>query len=147
MSQWHRSSGWQSVALHRCERLAPVPPCSGLPGSSVRAVANARPRTRPQRFRHSALGRGGIYVDPRDPERYVETFVVGSWDEHLRQHERMTLADQSMEERVRAFHTGEGPPIATHLIYATETWVKEVQQSQSEHAMDGGVYEHHVHDT
>jgi len=98
------------------------------------------------RLRDGAI-RWGIYVDPFKPERYVETFVVGSWDEHLRQHERMTLADQSMEERVRAFHTGEGPPIATHLIYATETWVKEVQQSQSEHAMDGGVYEHHVHDT
>ena len=98
------------------------------------------------RLRDGAI-RGGIYVDPLDPERYVETFVVGSWEEHLRQHERMTLTDRRMEERVRAFHIGERPPVATHLIYATETWVKEVQQSQSEHAMDGGVYEHHVHDT
>lgn len=97
------------------------------------------------RLRDGAI-RGGIYVDPLDPERYVETFVVGSWEEHLRQHERMTLTDRRMEERVRAFHIGDGPPVATHLIYATEAWVKEVQQSQPEHAMDGGVYEHHVHD-
>src|SRR6266849_6068140 len=42
------------------------------------------------RLRDGAI-RGGIYVDPLDPERYVETFVVGSWDEHVRQHERMTI--------------------------------------------------------
>ncbi len=97
------------------------------------------------RLRDGAI-RGGIYVDPLDPERYVETFVVGSWEEHLRQHERMTLTDRRMEERVRAFHIGEGPPVATHLIYATETSVEGMQQSQSEHATDGGVHEHLVHD-
>src|SRR5438034_3283680 len=97
------------------------------------------------RLRDGAI-RGGIYIDPLDPERYVETFVVGSWEEHLRQHERMTLTDRRMEERVRAFHIGEGPPVATHLIYATETSVEGMQQSQSEHTMDGGVHEHLVHD-
>jgi len=93
------------------------------------------------RLRDGAI-RGGIYVDPLDPERYVETFVVGSWDEHVRQHERMTIEDRTLEERVRAFHLGERPPIATHLIYATETWVKGMQHSWSEHPMVGGVHEH-----
>lgn len=93
------------------------------------------------RLRDGAI-RGGIYLDPLEPERYVETFVLGSWEEHLRQHERMTLTDRRIEERVRAFHIGERPPVATHLIYATETWVKEMQQSRSEHPMVGGVHEH-----
>ncbi len=98
------------------------------------------------RLRDGAI-RGGIYVDPLDPERYVETFVVGSWDEHVRQHERMTMEDRTLEERVRAFHLGERPPIATHLIYATETWVKGMHHSWSEHPTVGGVHEHLVHDT
>jgi MFS family permease len=93
------------------------------------------------RLRDGAI-RGGIYVDPRDPERYVETFVIGSWDEHVRQHERMTMEDRTLEERVRAFHIGEMPPVATHLIYATETWVKGMQHSWSEHPTVGGVHEH-----
>ncbi len=97
------------------------------------------------RLRDGAI-RSGIYADPFDPERYVETFVVGSWDEHVRQHERMTTADQIMEERVRTFHIGEGPPAASHLIYATEAWVKGGQQFLSGHALYGGVHEHLPHD-
>src|SRR5438876_1252004 len=52
------------------------------------------------RLRAGAI-RGGIYVDALDPGRYVETFGVGSWEEHLRQHERMILTDRRMEARVR----------------------------------------------
>jgi Transmembrane secretion effector len=54
----------------------------------------------------------------RVPGRFVETFVVESWAEHLRQHERVTAADRAVEERARAFHTGDGPPIVSHLIAA-----------------------------
>src|SRR5207245_949086 len=35
------------------------------------------------RLRDGAI-RVGIYADPFDPRRYVETFVTESWDEHLR---------------------------------------------------------------
>lgn len=35
--------------------------------------------------------------------RFVETFVVASWEEHLRQHrERYTATDQDIEERASA---------------------------------------------
>ena len=62
--------------------------------------------------------RWGLFSDTSDPSRYVETFVVESWAEHLRQHERVTVADRVAEERARAFHIGETPPIVSHLIYA-----------------------------
>ena len=52
------------------------------------------------------------------PGRYVETFVVDSWLEHLRQHDRVTVADRAIEERVRRFHVGEAPPRVSHLIAA-----------------------------
>jgi predicted MFS family arabinose efflux permease len=62
--------------------------------------------------------RWGLFHDTADPSRYVETFIVESWVEHLRQHERVTVADIADEERVRTFHIGNQPPIVSHLIYA-----------------------------
>jgi len=71
---------------------------------------------RQQRLRDGAL-RSGLYSDPADPSRYVETFVVESWAEHLRQHERVTVNDRVAEDRARAFHIGDAPPTTSHLIY------------------------------
>ena len=53
-----------------------------------------------------------------DPGRYLETFVVASWAEHLRQHERMTVADREVHNRAMAFHIGEAPPSVSHCISA-----------------------------
>ena len=66
--------------------------------------------------RRDGASRWHLYSDPAKPGRHVETFIVESWAEHLRQHGRGTEADRKIEERVFAFHKGEGPPVATHLI-------------------------------
>lgn len=58
----------------------------------------------------------GLFEDPDIPGRYVETFVVESWAEHMRQHHRGTAGDAPLFERVRAFHRGDGPPKVTHWI-------------------------------
>ncbi len=57
----------------------------------------------------------GICRDLETPDRYLETFVVGSWNEHLRQHERLTLADRNIEESLHEYVRGE--PVAHHLLY------------------------------
>lgn len=62
--------------------------------------------------------RWGLFHDTAKPSRYVETFIVESWAEHLRQHERVTVADQAVEEQARAFQIGDTSPIVSHLIYA-----------------------------
>jgi MFS family permease len=59
-----------------------------------------------------------VYRDPGQNGRYVETFVVESWVEHLRQHERVTSGDRALEERIRRFHVAPTPPTVTHLIAA-----------------------------
>ncbi len=59
----------------------------------------------------------GVLRDAADPSRYVETFLVESWVEHLRQHQRGTVADRAIEDRVRAFHLGDGSPQVSHFIY------------------------------
>ena len=56
-----------------------------------------------------------IFEDPSQAGRFVETFLSTSWADHLRQHERVTKADQTLEDAVRRFQVGEGP-VTTHLI-------------------------------
>jgi quinol monooxygenase YgiN len=58
----------------------------------------------------------GLFHDPAEPGRFVESFIVESWAEHLRQHARVTEADREIEDRVIAFHIGGGRPRTTHLI-------------------------------
>ena len=56
-----------------------------------------------------------IYQDLSDPERHVESFLVGSWAEHERAHERAVQSDREPIERVLALHRGEAPRV-THLL-------------------------------
>jgi len=56
-----------------------------------------------------------LYRDSERDTRFVETFHVPSWLEHLRQHERITVADRLVEQRVRAFQRA-GAPVVTHLL-------------------------------
>jgi hypothetical protein len=71
---------------------------------------------RQERLRDGAF-RWAVYEDASDPGRMVEAFLVGSWMEHLRQHERVTKADRLMQENVNRFHL-EGEPKVTHMIAA-----------------------------
>ncbi len=59
----------------------------------------------------------GIFEDPADEGRFIETFMTDSWLEHLRQHQRVTKADRLLEQTVRRFQIGEGPK-TTHLVGA-----------------------------
>ena len=53
--------------------------------------------------------RWGLFRDPSDAGRYLESFVVESWVEHLRQVQRATLADGAIDERARGFLRGWRP--------------------------------------
>jgi branched-subunit amino acid transport protein len=56
----------------------------------------------------------GIFEDVAEPGRFLETFLVESWLEHLRQHERVTNADRVLQEHIN--HLVIGEPVVTHLI-------------------------------
>jgi hypothetical protein len=58
----------------------------------------------------------GIFRDTEAGDRYLETFLVNSWAEHLRQHERQTQSDYQLEQRLNSYMSGE--PRIRHLIYA-----------------------------
>ena len=57
----------------------------------------------------------GVFEDAAQPGRWMETFLVDSWLEHMRQHERATNADRILEEAVLSFQT-EGAPKVTHYL-------------------------------
>jgi MFS family permease len=66
--------------------------------------------------RRDGAFRWSVYRDLEEADRYVETFVVSSWAEHLRQHERVTNADRTVEDRLRTYVTG--VPSVRHLVSA-----------------------------
>jgi len=51
--------------------------------------------------RRDGASRWGIFHDTEVADRYLEIFLVDSWAEHLRQHERLTQADRKLEQRKR----------------------------------------------
>ncbi len=61
----------------------------------------------------------GIFEDLAVEGRFIESFRTDSWLEHLRQHQRVTMADRLQETAVRRFQLGAGPK-TTHLISAQE---------------------------
>jgi MFS family permease len=69
--------------------------------------------------RRDGASRWGVYRDLERPDLFLETFIVVSWAEHLRQHERLTRGDRELEDSI-ASHT-RGKPVVRHLIYAEST--------------------------
>jgi MFS family permease len=75
---------------------------------AMRALRRAR--------RRDGAVRWGVWYDLNQPSRQVESYIVASWGEHLRQRERSTEADREAWQRVRAFHVGEqGVNVRWHL--------------------------------
>jgi MFS family permease len=64
--------------------------------------------------RRDGASRWGIFRDVEHADVYLETFLVSSWAEHLRQHERSTRGDRDLEDRLHSYARGE--PRVRHLI-------------------------------
>lgn len=56
----------------------------------------------------------GVYQDAAHKTRYLETFLLESWLEHVRQHHRVTKADRIAQERLRVLTSSE--PRVTHYV-------------------------------
>jgi hypothetical protein len=67
-------------------------------------------------LRRDGATRWGLFADPALPGHYVETFLVESWAEHMRQHARVTNEDRIAQDFASSFHSGNSAPVVTHLI-------------------------------
>jgi hypothetical protein len=98
------------------------------PGGPVMVTVEYRPRDglhddllaalEDARFSRRRTGASAwrAWQDAADPGRIVEQFVVASWDEHLRQHERVTVRDQQRLDKIRAMTDPGYPPTVTHWL-------------------------------
>jgi MFS family permease len=68
--------------------------------------------------RRDGAVRWSLFVDPFDPGRYMETYVVESWLARQRQIERFTVADHAIRSRVFGFHIDSAPPVVSRMILA-----------------------------
>ncbi len=83
------------------------------------AFAERMRRVAASRRRTGALD-WGLYQDGGEPERFVETYLVASWAEHLAQHGgRLTAADRRDEEAARALLRPGTEPEVTHAFSVT----------------------------
>jgi hypothetical protein len=68
--------------------------------------------------RRSGATRWGLFRDGAAPGTWVETYLVPTWEEHLRQHdERLTVRDEQLEARARGLARA-GDPEVRHLLSA-----------------------------
>jgi predicted MFS family arabinose efflux permease/quinol monooxygenase YgiN len=75
--------------------------------AAIQPVARSRRRTGALRWE--------LFRDGTDPTRFVESYLVGTWAEHLQQHHhRQTGADRTLEEKLLDYT--DGPPEVTHLF-------------------------------
>jgi len=89
-----------------------------VPAENVSEWLLAMEEMRRSRARSGAT-RWELYRVGERADTYVEIFTVGSWSEHLHQHEvRLTAEDQAIEER--AFSYASRPNAALHLLPVIE---------------------------
>jgi MFS family permease len=58
----------------------------------------------------------GVSEHTGEPGLVLEWFMVESWAEHLRQHQRVSKADADMQAEVLRFHSGPGKPVVHHYL-------------------------------
>jgi MFS family permease len=88
-----------------------------LPGRRPAFAAAMRRLLRPIRRRDGAVF-WELFVDSANPTRCLECFLVESWAEHLRQHDRTTASDGEVEDAMRTYLTGEEQ--TTHFVALVE---------------------------
>jgi predicted MFS family arabinose efflux permease len=77
---------------------------------ALRAARRARRRTGATSWR--------VWRDALDPGHILEEFVVSSWDEHLRQYERVSRRDQQRFEQIEAMTDPDQPTTVRHWLAA-----------------------------
>ncbi|TAH40984.1 MAG: arabinose ABC transporter permease, partial [Betaproteobacteria bacterium] len=103
---------------------AKAPPAAGQVMATVEYLIDpdraAEFRALMQESRRSRLRQGALswelLHDLNTPGKFVEVIVDASWTEHLRRFDRVTAADVDLQQRKRAFHVGDAPPVVNRYL-------------------------------
>ncbi|WP_029048269.1 MFS transporter [Cupriavidus sp. amp6] len=110
---WPEPEGAADIAHDRGPVMILIEYCVRAPDRD--AFLRAVHQLSEERLRDGAFN-WGVMEDPADPELLTEWFLVESWAEHLRQHERVPHADADLQREVTRFHVGDKPPRVRHLL-------------------------------
>jgi predicted MFS family arabinose efflux permease len=80
--------------------------------------------------------RWGVFQDATAPGKFIETFLVPSWQGYLLQRAHYTKADREVEARAFAFHQGPDEPKVTRFVHpdtveaahARSAWRREMSR-------------------
>lgn len=79
------------------------------------AFVDALHQLKPSRMKSGAY-RWEFYRDSEDPEAFIESFWLNTWADHLRQHERVSVGDQQLQERIQSLLIDGEAPEVRHWI-------------------------------
>jgi MFS family permease len=60
-----------------------------------------------------------LFKDMEEPTKFIECFMIETWLEHLRQHERISISDKEIIDKAHSFHRGKTPPKIIHFVAHT----------------------------
>ncbi len=100
---------WGLAAFYGC--LAVMVRGQEAPADRLRFAIRKAPKLADERRRDGGFD-WGVFEDFANESRFVETFMLDSWVEHLHQHERITHADRELQELVNRVQI-EGAPKVT----------------------------------
>jgi hypothetical protein len=73
-----------------------------------------------EELKHTRVREGAffwtLFNDVEDPKRFLECFMVESWLEHLRFHERVSVSDRKIQAKVNTFLIAQKRPHTTHFV-------------------------------
>jgi len=84
------------------------PDCAGGFRSAIAELGRSR--------RRDGAVEWWLFQDTADPSRFVETWIEETWADHLRNHERVSVAYREIEQRVRDLTRSGTTPMTRHFI-------------------------------
>jgi MFS family permease len=85
-----------------------------LPGREADLLAALRDARFSRRRTGASAWR--VWQDAADPARILEQFVVASWEDHIRQQDRVTVRDQKRYDQIRSMTNPAHPVTVTHWL-------------------------------
>jgi quinol monooxygenase YgiN len=84
------------------------PPCADAFRSAMAELGRGR--------RRDGAVQWWLFQDTADPSRFVETWIEETWADHLRNHERVSVAHKELEQRVRDLTRRDSTNVTRHFI-------------------------------